>query len=48
MISPCTKQCGLENGSCVSCKRTSEEIVKWRGMTDSQRNTILKDIEKGR
>ena len=48
--SPCIALCKLnEDEICVGCKRTIDEIVKWRTYTDDQKLTVfarLKSIEK--
>ncbi len=48
--SPCIALCKLnEDEICVGCKRTIDEIVKWRTYTDDQKLAVfarLKSIEK--
>jgi predicted Fe-S protein YdhL (DUF1289 family) len=49
MISPCTRLCQIErieDGTkrCIGCKRTLAEIAKWGGMTDDERDIIMKDL----
>jgi predicted Fe-S protein YdhL (DUF1289 family) len=48
--SPCIALCKLnEDEICVGCKRTINEIVKWRTYTDDQKLAVfarLKSIEK--
>ena len=38
--SPCLYICTLENGVCIGCKRTKEEISKWRDMTDEEKQKV--------
>ena len=38
--SPCVKICTLENGVCIGCGRTQDEIREWVIMTDNQREKI--------
>ena len=43
--SPCVKICNLENGICVGCGRTQDEIREWVIMTDSQREEIMERLK---
>lgn len=38
--SPCKFICSLEDGVCIGCKRTKEEISKWRDMTDEKKKVL--------
>lgn len=38
--SPCIKQCRLQNGKCVGCGRTIDEISNWKSLTDDQKIEI--------
>jgi predicted Fe-S protein YdhL (DUF1289 family) len=41
--SPCTKVCKLDQqGDCLGCGRTLEEIGAWRLATDAEKHSILK------
>ena len=42
--SPCKFICTLENDVCIGCKRTKEEISKWRDMTDEEKQKVLNRI----
>lgn len=41
--SPCTKDCKIDpaNGLCRGCLRTIEEIVRWSGAGDAEKERIL-------
>ena len=39
--SPCVKICSLEDGVCIGCGRTQDEIREWVIMTDNQREKIM-------
>ena len=43
--SPCVKICNLENGICIGCGRTQDEIRKWVLMTDIQREEIMERLK---
>ena len=43
--SPCVKICNLENGICIGCGRTQDEIREWVIMTDSQREEIMERLK---
>ena len=43
--SPCVKICKLENGLCIGCGRTQDEIREWVIMTDSQREVIMERLK---
>ena len=43
--SPCVKICKLENGVCIGCGRTQDEIREWVIMTDSQREVIMERLK---
>lgn len=43
--SPCKYICTLENGVCIGCHRTRDEISKWRGMTDEEKLKVLERIK---
>ena len=42
--SPCVKICNLEDGICIGCGRTQNEIREWVIMTDSQREEIMERL----
>ncbi|HEX5092162.1 MAG TPA: DUF1289 domain-containing protein [Burkholderiales bacterium] len=43
MASPCTKVCVMDadNRYCLGCRRTLDEIARWGGMTDAEREAVL-------
>ena len=43
--SPCVKICKLENGVCIGCGRTQDEIREWVIMTNSQREEIMERLK---
>jgi len=45
MQSPCQKICVMENGYCLGCNRTQEEIANWISYTDAQRDSIVQQLE---
>lgn len=46
--SPCTGYCLLEQGSCVSCLRTRDEIGSWMRLTPEERAKITKSLTERR
>ena len=44
--SPCVRICNLENGICIGCGRTQEEIREWVVMTDIQREEVMERLKK--
>jgi len=43
--SPCVKICTLEDGVCIGCGRTQDEIREWAIMTDNQREKIMERLK---
>ena len=43
--SPCIKICTLEDGVCIGCRRTQDEIREWVIMTDDQRERIMERLK---
>lgn len=43
-ITPCVSVCRLEDGICVGCKRTTEEITNWVKYSDEERKKIMKRL----
>ena len=43
IVTPCVKVCFIDpdSGLCLGCFRNIEEIARWSGYTDDQRNEIL-------
>ncbi len=44
--SPCKHICVLEEGVCIGCYRTKEEISKWSKMNDEEKQKVLDRIKK--
>jgi predicted Fe-S protein YdhL (DUF1289 family) len=44
--SPCIGQCVRENGACIGCGRTIEQIKNWTKMTDEERDDIIHELKK--
>ena len=47
-ITPCVSICKLEDGICIGCKRTKEEIAKWKRYTDEERMVVMKRLGYGK
>ena len=43
MISPCNKVCVMDSEGryCLGCVRTLDEIARWGGMDDAERERVL-------
>lgn len=46
LITPCIRVCKLENGSCIGCKRTEDEISNWFWISDEEKLKIMKKLKK--
>ena len=48
--SPCVKVCVMDpaRGVCLGCCRTLDEIARWSGMTDAERETIMAELRSRR
>jgi len=42
--SPCVKVCRLEDGVCVGCRRTKQEIKLWARLSNQEKDGIVKRI----
>ena len=42
--SPCIKVCRIEDGLCVGCKRTLDEIRDWMILSDYEQNKLLHEL----
>jgi len=43
---PCVGVCEIdEEGICIGCDRTREEIANWSKLTNAERQEIIDDIE---
>jgi len=47
-LTPCISLCKIEDGKCLGCNRTKEQIAKWRSYTDQERYEIMKDLGYGK
>ena len=45
-ISPCINICKLIDGVCVGCNRTIEKITEWEHYKDSEKESIVKHLNK--
>ena len=43
---PCVSICAVENGTCIGCGRTVEEVTKWLDYTDNERKIVMERLEK--
>lgn len=41
ILSPCVRQCRLEDDVCTGCGRTLDEIQNWRWLTHEQRQAVM-------
>ena len=50
MKTPCVKVCvmDLDRGLCKGCLRTLDEIGRWGGMTDAERDQVMAELDKRR
>lgn len=46
-ISPCIQVCRIEQGECIGCGRTSNEITRWSRMTYFERMQVMKRLGYG-
>ena len=45
MISPCVSICRLdEDGVCLGCKRTKQEIQRWTEMSSAERRLVMERL----
>jgi predicted Fe-S protein YdhL (DUF1289 family) len=43
--SPCVKLCRIEDGLCVGCKRTLDEIRDWMIMSEYEQNMLVHELK---
>ena len=50
MTSPCVKVCQMDpvRGVCIGCCRTLEEIGRWSGMANREREQIMRALGERR
>ena len=44
--SPCQNICVLQDGICIGCGRTDDEITEWYTATDDRKIEIIENSEK--
>lgn len=42
--SPCIGLCRLDNGVCIGCYRTTEEVVEWYNYDNEQKQAVIDRI----
>lgn len=45
LITPCIRVCKLNNGFCIGCKRTEDEISNWFWYTDEKRLQVVESLK---
>jgi predicted Fe-S protein YdhL (DUF1289 family) len=44
-LTPCTGICRLDRaGYCIGCRRSMDEIVRWRDMSDAERRHCMHEV----
>jgi hypothetical protein len=46
--SPCTKVCSLEQGYCIGCLRTADEIGRWTSMSAAEQWRVVAELKPRR
>jgi predicted Fe-S protein YdhL (DUF1289 family) len=42
---PCIRVCTLDrNGVCIGCRRTVDEIIRWRDMAEAERLRLMREV----
>ena len=41
---PCIQICRLVDGLCLGCARTREEIAHWFGMSETERQRVMREV----
>jgi predicted Fe-S protein YdhL (DUF1289 family) len=44
--SPCDGTCTLDGTKCYGCHRTMDEIIRWKDMTDGERQRVLDRLDR--
>jgi len=48
-LTPCVKICRLDaSGLCVGCRRSADEIMRWRDMSPDERLQLMREELPGR
>lgn len=45
LITPCKRICRLQDGFCVGCKRTEEELSNWFWYSDEEKLIIMEALK---
>lgn len=45
--SPCVSVCAVADDMCVGCGRTLNEIASWQSMSETDRASVLEEIQAG-
>lgn len=46
VASPCINLCKMEDGLCLGCRRTLDEIVRWANAGDDDKRIILAAVAR--
>lgn len=46
-LTPCIRVCKVQEGACIGCGRTLEQIRDWSKMTDRERKYIMEILGYG-
>jgi uncharacterized protein len=45
VLTPCIGVCRLDAGGlCVGCRRSGDEIARWRGMSEDERRRLMEQV----
>ena len=45
MDTPCVQVCVVQDGYCLGCNRSQQEIADWTSLTDEQRLRIIEELD---
>ncbi|MEF8778231.1 MAG: DUF1289 domain-containing protein [Natronomonas sp.] len=43
--SPCVNVCEVDEGTCIACGRTIEQIASWSSLSEKERRRITEELE---
>jgi predicted Fe-S protein YdhL (DUF1289 family) len=46
MPSPCERVCKVENGVCLTCNRTLDEIALWGSLSEQEQVERMEELEE--
>jgi hypothetical protein len=46
VLSPCVNVCEVEDGVCIACNRTLEDIAMWSSMTEQERRARMRELDE--